>query len=255
MLSGFFNYDNPVWRFIGKFGDLIILNVLWLVCSLPIFTIGASTTAVYYVTLKLARDDDGYTIRSFFKSFKENFKQSTIIWLILLLAGAILGVDLYFFARLFNGSSTVKTVMLTVFLAMALIYAAVAMYIFPLQSRFYNPLKRTFFNAFFMSIRHLFRTIGMIVIDGVLVAAGFVFMIPPVLMIFMLFGFPLLAFINSYILSPVFNIYMPKKERVEEEGLRPLFTDDSEPVSSILMAKGDETKTDDQILTDDDRTK
>ncbi len=144
MLSGFFNYDNPVWRFIGKFGDLIILNVLWLVCSLPVFTIGASTTAVYYVTLKLARDDDGYTIRSFFKSFKENFKQSTIIWLILLLAGAILGVDLYFFARLFNGSSTVKTVMLTVFLAMALIYAAVAMYIFPLQSRFYNPLKRTF---------------------------------------------------------------------------------------------------------------
>ena len=255
MLSGFFNYDNPVWRFIGKFGDLIILNVLWLVCSLPIFTIGASTTAVYYVTLKLARDDDGYTIRSFFKSFKENFKQSTIIWLILLLAGAILGVDLYFFARLFNGSSTVKTVMLTVFLAMALIYAAVAMYIFPIQSRFYNPLKRTFFNAFFMSIRHLFRTIGMIVIDGVLVVAGFVFMIPPVLMIFMLFGFPLLAFINSYILSPVFNIYMPKEERAEEEGLRPLFTDDSEPVSSILMAKGDETKTDDQILTDDDRTK
>ena len=47
MLSGFFNYDNPVWRFIGKFGDLIILNVLWFVCSIPIFTIGASTTAVY----------------------------------------------------------------------------------------------------------------------------------------------------------------------------------------------------------------
>ena len=88
MLSGFFNYDNPVWRFIGKFGDLIILNVLWFVCSIPIFTIGASTTAVYYVTLKLARNDDGYTIRSFFKSFKENFKQATIIWLILL-AGAI----------------------------------------------------------------------------------------------------------------------------------------------------------------------
>lgn len=87
MLSGFFNYDNPVWRFIGKFGDLIILNVLWFVCSIPIFTIGASTTAVYYVTLKLARNDDGYTIRSFFKSFKENFKQATIIWLIMLAVG------------------------------------------------------------------------------------------------------------------------------------------------------------------------
>jgi hypothetical protein len=130
------------------------------------------------------------------------------------------------------------------------------MYIFPLQSRFYNPIKRTFFNAFFMSIRHLFRTIGMIVIDGVLVAAGFVFMIPPVLMIFMLFGFPLLAFINSYILSPVFNLYMPKEERREEEELRPLFADDSEPVSSILMAKGDEQpeKSEDQDRAKEDVT-
>ena len=73
MLQGLFNYDNPVWRFIGKLGDLIILNVLWLITSIPIVTIGASTTALYYVTLKLVRDEDGYTIRSFFKSFKENF--------------------------------------------------------------------------------------------------------------------------------------------------------------------------------------
>lgn len=239
MFSGFFNYDNPVWRFIGKFGDLILLNILWIICSIPVFTIGASTTAVYYVTLKLARDDDGYTIRSFFKSFKENFKQSTTIWLILLAVGLILGIDMYFFVRLFAGAGTIRTVMLTVFLAMGVVYLAVFTYIFPIQARFFNTVKRTFFNAFFMSLRHLFRTIGMLVIDGVLVAAGFVFMIPPVLMIFMLFGFPLLAFINSYILAPVFNLYMPKEEE-KEEGMRPLFADEDEPVNSILMAKGDE---------------
>ncbi|HCD42161.1 MAG TPA: hypothetical protein DEQ64_00130 [Lachnoclostridium sp.] len=239
MLSGFFNYDNPVWRFIGKFGDLIILNILWLVCSIPIFTIGASTTAVYYVTLKLVRDDDGYTIRSFFKSFKENFKQSTAIWLILLAVGMILGVDLYFFTRLYTGSGSFRTVMLTVFLAMVLIYAAVFTYIFPLQARFFNTVKRTFFNAFFMSLRHLFRTIGLITIDGVLIAAAFVFMIPPMLMVFMLFGFPLLAFINSYILAPVFSLYIPEEEQKSDE-LRPLFADEEESVSSILMAKGDE---------------
>lgn len=239
MLSGFFNYDNPVWRFIGKFGDLILLNILWLIFSIPIFTIGASTTAVYYVTLKLARDDDGYTIKSFFKSFKENFKQATAIWLVLLAIGAILGVDLYFFARLYTGSGTLKTVMLTVFLAMTIVYAAVFMYIFPLQSRFYNTVKKTFFNAFFMSLRHLFRTIGMIVINAALIATGFIFVVPPILMIFMLFGFPLLAFINSYILSPVFEQYMPKKEEHSDE-MRPLFMDDEEPISSSLMGKGDE---------------
>ena len=69
MLQNLFNYDNPVWRFIGKFGDLIVLNILWIITSIPIVTIGASTTAMYYVTLKLVRDEDGYTIRSYFRSF------------------------------------------------------------------------------------------------------------------------------------------------------------------------------------------
>lgn len=92
MLQGFFNYDNPVWRFIGKLGDLILLNILWIVCSIPVFTIGASTTAVYYVTLKLVRDEGDSTIRSFFHSFKGNFRQATAIWMVLLAAGIVLGI-------------------------------------------------------------------------------------------------------------------------------------------------------------------
>ena len=63
MLQGLFNYDNPVWRFIGKLGDLILLNILWIVCSIPIVTAGAATTAVYYVTLKLVRDENDGTIK------------------------------------------------------------------------------------------------------------------------------------------------------------------------------------------------
>ena len=97
MLQGLFNYDNPVWRFIGKLGDLILLNILWIVCSIPIVTAGAATTAVYYVTLKLVRDENDGTIKNFFHSFKENFVQSTIIWVILLAAGALLAFDFWFF--------------------------------------------------------------------------------------------------------------------------------------------------------------
>lgn len=240
MLSGFFNYDNPVWRFIGKFGDLIILNVLWFVCSIPIFTIGASTTAVYYVTLKLARNDDGYTIRSFFKSFKENFKQATIIWLIMLAVGLILGFDMLFFTRGgFNMSQQFKTVMVTIFLAMSIIYLAIITYIFPLQSRFYNTIKRTFFNAFFMSIRHLFQTIAIIVIDAAVVVA--MVMIPQIMMFGVLFGFPLLAFINSYILSPILQKYMPKEER-EDGDMRPIFADEEEALKAGGTVKEDEVK-------------
>lgn len=217
MLAGFFNYDNPVWRFIGKFWDVFLLSILWFICSIPIFTIGASTTAMYYVTLKLVRDEDGYTIRSFFKSFRENFKQATVIWLIFLLAGIILGVDIYFFMNVFTGSETVRTVMVTVFFAMSFICLAMFTFVFPLQARFYNPVKRTIFNSFFMSVRHVFRTIGIIVID-----VAVIFLALTLMPFLMLFGVALIAFINSFILSGVFKKYMPE-ERDPDEELRPLF--------------------------------
>ena len=162
MFQGLFNYDNPVWRFIGKLGDLVLLNLLWLICCIPVFTAGAATTAVYYVTLKLVRDDDGSTIKSFFHSFTQNFKQATAIWLMILVAGGLLGFDLWFLmSGVVTVSTVVKTVMSAVFGAMTLILLFVTTYIFPLQARFYNTVKRTLFNAFFMSVRHLLQTISM----------------------------------------------------------------------------------------------
>lgn len=228
MLQGIFNYDNPVWRFIGKLGDLMILNILWLICSIPIFTIGASTTAVYYVTIKLARDDDGYTIRNFFKSFKENFKQATAIWLLMLVTGIILGFDLYFFLFVLTGSSIVRTVFTAAIGALTLIWLCIFSYVFPLQSRFYNPVKRTIFNAFFMSIRHFFHTLGMLVLDGCLLVLGVfsIYYLPQITILAMMFGFPLIAFVNSYILNPIFNRYIPEDEKKENpDELRPILQD------------------------------
>ena len=222
MLAGFFNYDNPVWRFIGKFWDVLVVNLLWVICSVPVFTIGASTTAMYYVTLKLARDEDGYTFRSFFKSFKENFKQATAIWLIFLAAGAVLGFELYYFFRIAEASGF-RTVMISVFLAMAFVFLAMFTYVFPLQARFYNPVKRTIFNAFFMAIRHLFQTIGMLAADGVILFLSVTYI--PQLSIF---GVALIAFFNSYMLNSVFSKYMPKQEDPADMEMRPLFADEEE---------------------------
>lgn len=222
MLAGLFNYDNPVWRFIGKFWDVLIINILWFICSIPIFTIGASTTAMYYVTLKLARDEDGYTFRSFFKSFKENFKQSTVIWLIFLLTGIILAFDVYYFVRLAE-ASTMRTVMISIFLAMVFVWFAMFTYVFPLQARFYNPVKRTIFNAFFMAIRHVFHTIGMLAVDVAIIYLSFTYI--PQLTIF---GVALIAFFNSYMLTNVFSRYMPKEEKPADMELRPLFADEEE---------------------------
>lgn len=223
MLSGLFNYDNPIWRFIGKFWDLLIIHILWVICCIPIVTVGAATTAMYYVTLRLVRDDDGYTIRSFFKSFKENFKQATIIWMLFLVIGLILGFDVYFVATVLTTSSTFRTVLATAFLAMLFIWLAMFTYVFPLQSRFYNPVKRTIFNSFFMSVRHVFSTIGMLVIDGVIVFLAFSY-IPQLL----IFGVALIAFFNSYLFNHIFKRYIPQEENPADMELRPLFADEGE---------------------------
>ena len=87
-MGALFNLENPVWNFMGKVADLVILNLLALICSIPIVTIGASWTAMYYVTIKIVRKEEGYIIRDFFRSFKENFKQATIIWLLTTLPSA-----------------------------------------------------------------------------------------------------------------------------------------------------------------------
>lgn len=225
-MASFFNYDNPVWRFIGKFFDIMILNLLWVICSIPIVTIGASTTAVYYVTLKLVRDEESSTIKSFFKSFKENFKQSTIIWLILLVAGALIGFDLYFFLQ--ADASTLRTVMIAIFGGFMIIYLSITLFVFPIQAKFYNPVKRTLFNAFFMSIRHFLQTLGMLIIDIGLLAVG-LFLVPVLQALFFLFGFPLFAFINSFVFTGIFDKYIEKTDRREaDDEMRPLFADEDE---------------------------
>ena len=85
-----FNLDSPLMQGLSKMADLMWLNVLTLLCCLPVVTMGASLTAMNYVALKIVRDEECYISKSFFKSFKENFKQATIIWLMILVAALIL---------------------------------------------------------------------------------------------------------------------------------------------------------------------
>ena len=96
-MSALFNLDNPFWRFMSKLGDMIMLTVVWLVCCIPIVTIGPATTAMYYVMLKLVRDLEGSVFKQYFKSFKENLKQGMIIGVIMTLLGALLLFDLTFY--------------------------------------------------------------------------------------------------------------------------------------------------------------
>lgn len=219
MFSNLFNYDNPVWRFMGKFFDVMILNILWVICSIPIVTMGASTTAVYYVTLRLVRDEEGSsTIKDYFHSFKQNFKQSTIIWLILLVVGGALAADIYIFWFAMTGNQTLRSVALAVCAGFGIAYIGVLMFVFPLQCRFFNSIKRTMFNALLLSLRHILTTISMVIVD--IAVPLLALTVAPILQpILFMFGLPLLLYINSYFLAPVLEKYMPKREVVSDDDL------------------------------------
>ena len=88
-----FKIDSPLMNFLNKVADIMILNALFILCCLPVFTIGASLSAAYYICYKMIRNEDSYIVKGFFKSFKENFKQATVIWLFVLLIAGILFVD------------------------------------------------------------------------------------------------------------------------------------------------------------------
>lgn len=203
----------------GKVADLIILNLICVLCCLPIVTIGPSLTALHYVTMKMVRNEESYIVKNFFKSFKENFKQATIINLIMLVVGIMLFLDINIVKRM---SGKLYSGLFVVFIAFLLLYMLVFLYIYPVLAKFYNTIKHTFINAFLMSIRHLPYTFVMLVIT--LLPIG-IFFIPSLqlqstcLMLLLIMGPAVIAYLNGHFLVRIFDNYIPKEEDAQEETL------------------------------------
>lgn len=212
-----FNWtDNVVMRALGKIGDMICLNVMWLICCIPIITIGASTTALYTVMLRMVKNEEGYIFRGFLKAFKSNFKQSTLIWLILLLLGIVWTVD-FRVAGFMPGMAGI--VLRTLFLALGFILLSVMIYIFPLTARYENGIKATFKNALILTVAKLPYTFLMvaIVVAAVFASLWSAFTLLFSLPLWLIIGGALIAWVNSYILRRVFVVFEGSDSRTEEE--------------------------------------
>ena len=155
-----FDLDSPLVRVLNKAADLMWLNILVIFCSLPVFTAGAALTAAHYVALKLRRNEEGYVTREFFKAFKMNFKQSTLIWLLLLVLGAIFAADFYIMRT--NEELKLPQIVQILVMVAFILYIFLLVWIFPMQARFINNLKQTLKNALAMSMIQLPKTILMI---------------------------------------------------------------------------------------------
>lgn len=195
-MGRFFDMDSPLVQALGKMADLMWLNLLVIFTSLPIFTFGAAITAAHYVALKIKRGEEGYVTKDYFRSFKENFKQSTIIWLLtILVAGVMLG-DM--FIMFYSEGTEIASWIQVLVMAAGILVIFTLMWVFALQAKFSNAIKVTIKNAFAVSIWQFPKTILMVVASCVPVVVCLVSMAAFPIVFMFCFTFPVYVSVLLY---------------------------------------------------------
>lgn len=207
----FLDIDSPLMQGLSKVADLMILNLLTVLCCLPIITVGPALTALNYMSLKIVRNEDCYIVRGYFKSFKENFKQSTIIWLLMLFIAILLVMD--FFILLGSESETSSIMQILIFVA-AFFWICIALYVFPVLARFQNTIRATLKNALLMSIMQFPKTVIMAIAYLIpLLLFIYFFQVTPIVLFF---GFSAPAWVSAKLYDKLFKKLEDKF--IEEHG-------------------------------------
>lgn len=206
-MNKLFDPDRPLMRFLAELADLAVLNLLWLLCCLPMVTAGASTTALYRCTLNLSRGEGGHRPRDFFRAFRSNFLQATGLWLILLALLALLLADAwlcwkgaipYAFSYLVGPG--------------LVIWAFTAAYVFPLCAQFENRLGTTLKNGLILSVSYPLRSLLMVFLNllpGIL-AYGAPALFFRLSVCWLIFAAAVTAYTNTLLLKKVFAPYLPE---------------------------------------------
>ena len=179
----FLHVESPLMKKLGIMADLLILNLVTLVCCLPIVTAGAAFTAMHYVLLKIVRGEEGYVVKTFFRAFKENLLQGTILWIIMVIVYAALFVDWRILRMQGNEFPVFMNILL---LAAVIIIYLISLYVFPILSRYQNTVPGTIKAALTMSVVGTIRTIG----------SAIVYPIPYVILFFV--GYPIVPIILCF---------------------------------------------------------
>ena len=156
----FFSIDSPLYRFMQRLWDIFRLNLLWLLCCLPVVTIGCSTLAAFTVTMHMADDTEGDIPKDFFKAFKANFKQGIVMTFLTLIPIYAVYLDFHIYSQIEGGSLPVLImgIFSAYFVSFALIYA------YPLLARYDNTIANSLKNSFRIGMKYFFRTVLVIAI-------------------------------------------------------------------------------------------
>jgi len=202
-MNGLFNLDNPVMKFLTKVCDVMILSLLWFVCSIPIITLGASTTALYYASVKVVRRDRGYVAKEFFKSFRLNLGQGIIMSLVFGLASLLFITNIQFASKLEGDFGTILHI---IYIVMCVVVWGTAEYAVPILSRFTMKITALFKTSFFLFFKHFPQSI----LVGFLIALSiWGSMFYPIVIVFVP---STCAIVVSLVMEPILKRYTPHEE-------------------------------------------
>lgn len=229
--------DSPLMRGLSKMADLMWLNILTMVCCVPIITAGAAFTAMHYMTLKIVRDEETYITQGFFKSFKTNFKQATVIWLLILVAAFILGTDYFLVADV---TGTFGTVVGLAVGAAAVLVILIFLYAFPVLAKFDNTTKQIIKNAFVLSLMQFPKTVCIFL--SYVVSFAILFFAFEWFPLFLFFGFSGPGFVTAKMTDSLFGKLEEQilSAQAPEEGEEPeederIFKDESDPTAEVNL--------------------
>lgn len=196
------NFNSPIMDFINTTVHFIALNITFVICCLPIITIGPALAALYQVTLREVRGEHGYLIRKFFQHFKEMFVHAFLTFAIFIGTILIFVFNITFWSGL--GGLLANVILVFICITLFIVVSAF-IYVFPLMARFKNSLWFTIKNAFLIALTNPKKTLLLLIIQGI--TAGIIYIFPPSKVFMLLIGIAFIAYCNSYILNKVFCQY------------------------------------------------
>ena len=207
-MDNLFRYDTKFWGLLDKITDIVILNFLFIVSSLPIVTIGASISATYSVSLKKIKNEDISVSKEFIKKFRADFKVSTIVWILMIVVGGVLLLDFHISNLVSNGILSI--ILKFISTLVGVIYLFSLTYIFPIISKFDNTIKNTIINSILISIQSLPYTIIMFVMNILWIILIFSLenYFGYILFFYIIIGFGAVSYTNSIFLNKIFDKYI-----------------------------------------------
>jgi uncharacterized membrane protein YesL len=203
-------------RAIGRVGDLALVNILFLLCSIPVVTIGASASALYTVAFQMVHGEEKQLARTFFSAFRRNFGQATLLTVLFLLLGAGLFLDL----RVMQANPGAFPLMFWVGSGLLALAAAITLpFAFALQARFDNSIWKTLKNAFVLAVTHPLT--ALIAAALTLLPLALLLFAPYYLLLssifWFLFGFSLAAVANGWLFTRILKPWVPSGDKQPNE--------------------------------------